>query len=293
MKSLLLRLLPLFLLGTCLFADDLTWGGTWVGVWSGFGTSPYTAIDSTTNKTLVIFCLDYNDEIAPPLQWQANIRSLTPDNVTNFGQFGGNYGLGITTTPWAFNTDAGATAGHSVDLTASAAAYDRYREAAWLFNNILQAQKVGDMATMIVSQVAAWDLLVESINAADLRNRIASTNDVNNKYTVKNYEYSTDNYATAPGTQTLGTLLFQDAVNEALKSAQNAVMTQNWYSSQYAPRWDMVTADPTWAATYGRPVQEFLTLSTVPEPWSLALLGSLVFAVVFRTRRKAKQQLVA
>jgi len=290
LKLLTLRLLPLFLLGTCLFADDLTWGGTWVGVWSGFGTSPYTAIDSTTGKTLTIFCLDYNDEIAPPLQWQANIRSLTQSNVSQYAQFGGNYGNGITTTPWAFEGDAGATVGHSVDLTPSATAYDRYLEAAWLFNNILAAQQANDLNTMIVSQVAAWDLLVESKNAADLANRIAATNNPNSKYTVTNYEYSTDNYATAPGSQSLGTLLFQDAVDEALKAAQNAVLNQNWYNSAYAPRWDMVTADPTWASNYGRPVQEFLTLSTVPEPWSIALLASLILAVVVRHRRKAGQQ---
>ena len=289
-KISLLRLLPLFLLGSCLFADDLTWGGTYVGVWSGYGTSPYTAIDNTTHQTIVIFCLDYNDEIAPPMQWKANIRDLTQDNVTNYAQFGGNYGLGITTTPWAFNGDGGATAGHAVDLSASSSAYSRYLEAAWLFNNILQAQLVGDMQTMIVSQVAAWDLLVESQNATDLRNRIAATNSPSNKYTFKNYQYETTSYSTAPTVQSLGALLFQDAVDEALKGAQNAVLNQSWYGSAYSQTWDIVTADPTWTASYGRPVQEFLTVATTPEPWSIVLLASLVALVVVRVRRHAARQ---
>ena len=79
-------------MSSCLFADDLKWGGTYSGVWSGFGISPYTANDLTKGKTLVIFCMDYNDEIAPPMEWQANIRNLNPTNVTQHAQFGGSYG---------------------------------------------------------------------------------------------------------------------------------------------------------------------------------------------------------
>ena len=59
-------------------------------------------------------------------------------------QFGGNYGHGVTTTPWAFTGDSGAEAGHSVSLAASNTAYARYLEAAWLFTNILTAQANGD-----------------------------------------------------------------------------------------------------------------------------------------------------
>jgi hypothetical protein len=288
------RLCLLLALSTCAFADDLVWGGKWAGVWSNFGTSPYTAINTTqNNKVLVIFCLDYNDEIAAPYEWLANIRPLTPANVTNYAQFGGNYGLGITTTPWAFNGDPGVNGG-GVDLSPSAAAYDRYREAAWLFTNIMDAQSHNDLNTMIASQVAAWDLFVEGINANDLKTRIAQTNNPNSLYTFNNYEYSTNNYATAPGISSISNLLFQDAVDEALKAAQKAVLTQNWYGSAFAPSWDLVTGDPTWSAQYGRPVQEFLTDGppSVPEPASILLLCTTVAVMAIAMHRKMQRSRV-
>jgi hypothetical protein len=289
LKATLIKLAVLLAVSSCAFADDLVWGGTWAGVWQGFGTGPYTAIDTTQSKTLVIFCMDYNDEIAPPYEWMANINPVTPGNVSQYGQFGGNYGLGITTTPWAFAGDPGTSPGHAVDLTASSDPYTRYQEAAWLFTNLMAAQDHGDLNTMIISQVAAWDLFVESVNAADLSNRIQATN--GSPYTFNNYEYSTDNYATAPGTQTLAGLMFQDAVDEALKGAQDAVLNQNWYGSAFAPSWDMVTGDPTWAQQYGRPVQEFLTdAPPVPEPGSILLLGTVILGVVAGFRRKTQRE---
>jgi hypothetical protein len=128
------------------------WGGTWSGVWSGFGTSPYTVIDSTlNNKVLVVFCLDYNHEIAPPYDWQANILPVTQSNVSSSPQYGS---FGTAPKPWIFNGDAGVDAGHSVDLSASILPYNRYLEAAWLFTNILAAQTHHDLNSMIVSQVA-------------------------------------------------------------------------------------------------------------------------------------------
>ncbi len=93
----------LFLLLCCgselLKADELSWGGTYVANWDGFGTSPYTAIDTTNNQSIQLFCLDFNDEIAPPMTWDASIIPLTKANVAGTGayqnvyaaQYGGAY----------------------------------------------------------------------------------------------------------------------------------------------------------------------------------------------------------
>ena len=292
------RVCLFLILASSAFADDLVWGGTWAGVWSGFGTSPYTAIDkSQSNKTILIFCLDYNDEIAPPGEWLANINPLNQNTTTNLAQFSGNYpnakiiaATGPLNTPptFAFQSDAGAS-GPGVNLAASPAAWDRYREAAWLFTNILDAQKNNDLNSMIISQVAAWDLLVEGGNLGDLSSRIAGTG---GSYNFNNYEYSTNNYATAPGTQSITNLLFRDAVDAALTAAQTAVTAENWYGTTFAPTWDVVTGDPNWVNNSygGTPVQEFLTPGPppVPEPASVFLLFTVVACVAFAMRRKQR-----
>lgn len=285
-----------------LFADDLTWGRTWTGVWSGFGTSPYSATDTTLSRNLTIFCLDFNDEVGPPYAWQANIYGLTSANVTQNAQFGGNYGQGvpgfnlnISAAPFAFQGDTAPDPSHSVSLAASPTAYTRYLEAAWLFTNILQAQTANDINTSIISQVAAWDLFVEPWNTAQLAEDINTYNG-SHGYTFNNYLFSNNNYASSPTTVGIGGLQFEDAVDEALKAAQHAVVTKGWASSAYMPTWNLVTTDPAWAEGYGRPVQEFLSptpipgrqnqLPPVPEPGAIMLLGTVVGIVALTQRRR-------
>jgi hypothetical protein len=288
LKRLALCLFGFLLANGCLLADDLQWGGTYLSAWAGFGTSPYTAIDtSDNNKVLTIFCLDFNDEIAPPVDWVANIRPLTQSNVSTYSQFGSSYGLGITGT-LAFTSDTAPNAGHSVDLTASSSAYTRYQEAAWLFANILAAQPSADVTSSVISQVAAWDLFVESRDLSQLTSAIQSYNSPNSLYTFNNYVYSNDNYATAPTTSTITGLEFEDAVDEALNAAQNAVVNEGWATSGYMANWNLVTGDPVWTeANVGRPVQEFLTdPPPVPEPSAMILLATVLVALGLVRRRK-------
>ena len=177
-----------------LLADNLSWGGTYVQAWQGFGTSPYTAIDTslTPNQGMQIFCLDFNDEIAPPTAWTASVFSLGQSIVDGSGvyanqfaaQYGGAYNNLLTQTfnnpanpkapgettapqvsgkapgmvpPYAFNSD---TSGNiSVSLASTNAtsdpAYTRYLEAAWLFENIQSAPSGNYNNTDLIDQAAA------------------------------------------------------------------------------------------------------------------------------------------
>jgi len=304
--SLRVAYLSLALLGfaCCSFADDLQWGNYYLNVWSGFGTSPYHAVNTSVspNPTIQIFCLDYNDEIAPPVDWQASIVPLTPANVVKDSQFGGNYQKELNAAataqnpapafngaaPFAFQGDAG------VSLTASGNAYSRYLEAAWLFANIeaaLSQTPSPDPQPDTALQVAAWLLFVEPQNLGDLQGRIANTGGT---WNFTNYLSTANNYATPPAVgPTSSGLTFQEAVDEALASAQTAVAQDNWASSPSFGSWDIVTGQPGWVDQYGRPVQEFLTPTgttdpppSLPEPSALILLATVLAIMGFMARRK-------
>ena len=294
-KTILVRVAAFVMLSGCMFADSLEWGGTWTGVWSGFGTGPYTANDYTRSEKLTIFCLDFNDEIAPPYNWNANIYALNQANVNTYAQFGGNYPVpGVLAAPFAFQGDTIAGSIHNVTMNAaSSTAYTRYLEAAWLFSNILQAG--GDLNTEIISQVAAWDLLVDSHHIDQLTNDIRGTG---GSYTFNNYLYSTNSYASV-STKSIAGLSFEEAVNEALNGAQNAVTSENWAASGFMDSWNLVTGDPTWVLTTGNgvPAQEFLTPSLPPqgnnnplvpnpEPGAIVLMGSALFLLGWSQRRR-------
>ncbi|HXK01341.1 MAG TPA: hypothetical protein VMS37_03000 [Verrucomicrobiae bacterium] len=277
-KTISVRIAAFALLSGCMYADSMEWVGNWAGVWSGFGTSPYTAYDATLGKDITIFCLDFNDEIAPPYAWNANIYALNPTNVTNNAQFGGNYGHGVQAPPnpaaFAFQGD---TAGsYSVDMTASPDAYTRYLEAAWLFSNIQKAGS-GDLNNEIISQVAAWELFVDSNHIGTLHTDIQSTSGT---YTFNNYLYSVNHYGSISTASTSG-LSFEQAVIEALSAAEQAVTAENWAGSAFMGTWDLVTADPTWVGTLGnnKPAQEFLTPIANPEPGAIVLLGSAILLI--------------
>jgi hypothetical protein len=172
-------------------------------------------------------------------------------------------------------------------MAGSPDAYTRYLEASWLFGNILQSLPYGDINTSVISQVAAWDLFVEIQNQSTLANDINAYNGPTS-YTFNNYLYSTNSYATPPTTQSIAGLQFEEAVDEALNAAQNAVVNENWVGSSYIGSWNVVTGDPAWTAAHGGPVQEFLTdAPPVPEPGTVFLLGTLVAAIGLAGRRRA------
>lgn len=325
-----LVLVTLMTLGAgSLLADNFNWGGTYVANWDNFGTSPYTAIDTSKspNQTITIFCLDFNDEIAPPESWTASIIPLSQPNVTNSGayqnvytaQYGGSYNSLVTAAfnnpsdpkaagetkapqvsgpPFVFNKDSAGT--YNVDLT-NDDAYTRYLEAAWLFTDIEQAiaQHPQDTNTDMIAQAAAWELFVNSSNLSALTGDVKT---YGGTYTFNNYlSLSSGDYTTNPGVTTLAAsgLTFEEAVDAALVAAQNAVDTLKWGPGSYNyGTWNIVTGTPAYVVGYGRPVQEFLSPngspdsppshdSPVPEPKAIFLLGT-VAAFVLWTRRSRR-----
>jgi hypothetical protein len=278
-------------------ADQFTWGNTYAQAWQGFGTSPYSAINTATQQTITIFCLDYNDEIAPPFTWNANVWALNQQNVQSSAQYGGNYNNLLNTayqtthpgqtaphqisgTPFAFMTDS--SGGYSVNLSSSPDPYSRYLEAAWLFTELEDAGGQSQMG--LVAQVAAWELFVNSSNIQDLHTRIVNTGGTS--YGFQDY---VDSPASALGTIASG-LNFEQAVDYALFAAQRAVVTDQSFTGT---GWSIVTASPTWvesSAGQTIPAQEFLSpnaVPPVPEPGSLLLLATVAGAAYWAKRRRA------
>jgi hypothetical protein len=296
----------LFLGSGLLCADNLTWGGTYIEAWQGFGTSPYTATDTSLSpqQGMQIFCLDFNDEIAPPTAWTASIMALSQPNVAGTGayageyaaQYGGDYNALLTAAfnnpanpraagettapqvsgansgevpPYAFNGDTDGA--YSVNLTATnntaSPAYTRYLEAAWLFENIQSAKSSDYDNTDLIDQVAAWDLFVNYSNLPLLTSDIQGTSGT---FAFNNYLglAAGQTYLTTGVTseQSISGLNFEQAVDLALSAAQTAVVNDSWGpgSHDYGS-WNLVTATPQYVISYGLPVQEFLTPTVVPD----------------------------
>jgi hypothetical protein len=298
-------------------ADDLTWGGTWVAAWNGFGTSPYTALDTDTNQTLLLYCLDYNDEIAPPYDWVASVLSLNGPNVAGTGsyageyaaQYGGDYNSLISSAynsshpsgetlsqvevsgpPFAFTGDTSSGSGSYAVTIASQDSYTRYLEAAWLFQDI-QSSSPGDISTDVIAQVAAWELFVNPSNLGELTNAVDTTG---GSYTFNNYlNLPSGTYLSNPAVniESTSNLTFERAVDLALIDAQNAVTALDWGPGSYNyGNWSLVTATPTYVVDdLGRPAQEFLTPDPppVPEPQAALLLATIALFVFGIKRHRA------
>lgn len=137
-------------------ADHMEWQSPspFSNVWQGFYTSPYLAWDRSMTpppygQLLTVYCLDYNDEVAPPYAWDANLNPLSLAN-TNLYQYRSAF-------PTAEQT------------------YLRYASAAWLFtamHNLETSQPAGWRTLETEYQVAAWRLFVDTAHAADLNARI-------------------------------------------------------------------------------------------------------------------------
>jgi len=304
LKTTIFAVLVILMSGSSgLFADDLTWAGPNGSNWSGFYTSPYYANDNSVGpppQSIQLFCLDFNDEIAPPSAWTASITTLNLTSVTYAAQYGGSYNTQLTN---AFNSSdpkaPGETSAPQVSLnstlSSAAASYTSYLEAAWLFTGIQSAIGAGDGNTALIDQVAAWELFVNAHNSSTLTNDITGTGGT---FTYDNYlALSSGNYMNGPLPTGLSTsdLSFTNAVALALSAAQNAVVNLEWGpgSHDYGS-WSIVTGTPGYVVGYGLPVQEFLTPTAVPdqppvpEPQSVVLFGTVIIGISWAMRRRFK-----
>lgn len=307
LQSRLLALAALFVAGSCSgLADQFTWGNTYAQAWQGFGTGPYAAINTATLTRITIFCLDYNDEIAPPFTWNANVVALNQQNVQNGAQYGGNYNnllnsaYGVTHPgqpapnqvsgpPFAFQGDSSGS--YSVNLSADNA-YTRYQEAAWLFTEIESVNNVNSNPIAVIAQVAAWELFANSshVNAAhtgDLQQKIAATGGT--------YTFQDNVDPSSSAFQTLTGLTFQQAIDEYLLAAQTAVRSGSFTASN----WSLVTADAGWVESSlggnGVPAQEFLSpdaprdVASTPEPGAILLLATAIALTLAAKRYKLRK----
>jgi hypothetical protein len=306
--------LAMCILGLCTagFADNMQWESAGNNIWQGFYVSPYAAKDTTTGQLISIFCIDYNHEIAPPMDWQANI---VPFSTSNFGQyqFGGSYpniSPGNTSNPanFAFQTNTAVSNGASVTANLSTSnGLDRYLELVWLATQMETALTDGSSGILSTSavnavvdiyQAADWLVFADSglsdfsagkTNLQDLESRIAATGG----------SFSFNPTLGLWGTGSAG-YNFQFAVDSALNSAEDAVMNQGWTPGL---GWSVVTADKTWDAQNenGVPLQEFLTysppsqsnLNPVPEPSQIVLMLTIIALIGLVAKRSAVRRFIA
>jgi hypothetical protein len=290
----------------------MQWSSPGNNVWQGFYVSPYTAKDANTGALISIFCIDYNHEIAPPMDWQANIVPFSSSNFSQY-QFGGSYPNilpGDTSNPsnFAFQTNTAVSNGGSVTANLSTSnGLNRYLELAWLATQMEGALTDGQNgllstaamnAVIDIYQVADWLVFADSgpseftageTNLQDLQGRIAATGG----------NFAFNSTLGLWGSSSSG-YNFQFAVDSALNSAENAVMNQAW-----APGlgWSVVTADKTWDAQNenGVPLQEFLTytppsqtgLNPVPEPSQIVLMVTMIALIAFVVKRSAVKRRLA
>jgi len=128
------------------WADAMHWENPGGPAWNGVYSSPYFATDQSNNQLMTLYCLDFNDGINPPADWQANLNLLSTSNLSQF-QYGGSY-PNASILPPDFTGDPGDTYG--VTMQPGSDPYNRYLEAAWLFTNMIGSQTQSDPNNALV-----------------------------------------------------------------------------------------------------------------------------------------------
>lgn len=121
----------------------LDWVGPNGNAAGGYYISPYTAQIEGTNQSILLYCIDFNHEVAPPYQWQADIHPLTD----------------ISSSPSSFQYGSSPTA------------WLDYEAAAWLINQL----SLGTSSyQQDVDQYAAWKIFLDPSNQTKFDGSVAS-----------------------------------------------------------------------------------------------------------------------
>jgi hypothetical protein len=248
-----LALVGLLAMSGSAFADNFYFPANGGGnvTWDGVYVNPYSATDTTTGQNaLTIFCDDWNTDFTPPVGWFGSVYTLTAANVPAL-----KYG-NVTANNVFDVTDSNHTLSYSNPATANA--YQRYLEVAWLDNlyqTLLATNGSVNPTTQIEIDAAQWTLFVDPNHVAGLIGAINSSG-------------------------------FADSVNTYLTDAQAALLPNAPGGPWTAAGWDVIVPNT------GVAMQEFLMqgfsadTAPVPEPTGLILLATVAGLIGLATRRR-------
>jgi hypothetical protein len=107
--------------------------------------SPYTAEIKSTGQLITLYCIDFNHEVAPPMEWEANIQTLDLADVPSL-QYGNS----------------------SSNLNSI---WVNYEAAAWL---ITQTSQTTDKHQQAIDQYAAWKIFLDPSHLTAYNNSVAA-----------------------------------------------------------------------------------------------------------------------
>jgi len=225
-----------------LSAGNVTWDGVYV--------NPYQAVDlsKTWENPLTVYCDDWNTDFSGNPTWNADVYTLTPDNLSHFK-------YANPSSDYTLALNSGKLVATLESNTPAWSPWQRYLEAAWLDEQWrdIMGTSAATRDTQIELEAAMWTLFVDASHV----DRLVGA--------INNSGYATE-------------------VNGYLRDAEHAVTSVAKGGLGYtAQGWDVIV--PT---NNSFPMQEFLVHAPEPGAVILlgTLVGGLGL-IKFRRKRAA------